>query len=242
MEQTGRFLLALGVGSLLLPHCQAQRPVIREITIDSTWAGLESSAESSLSYSRSGGQLLLEGRELDPRREAVLVTALQTRPVDEADTFRSRFPQMWLDRNAEWAARRLGLAVKPDCKSVFQAKFRNRDLVDRLFLSHLRGIFLDNDRSVVVTIRFEDGTTWVARSYSSSYYMLPWRVDRGEGEIETFDVNISKAIGELIPAGTVNRWVLLGEDVVERLASDVHMVVVSGDGLSPRPDRNAACE
>lgn len=217
-------ILALIVLAVLLGDTQpaaAEERTIETITIKSMWGGHLEYADTKLRYERGGDRLYLDRHPVDPRKVRSLIEALQSRPVEREDAFKSRISQMWLDRHARFAAEEQPFWRDPHEKAKFEALFRDRDFMAQVFAELLNIVVMDDISRVELSIRFSDGDVWSAGSDSNHLFMLPWTVHRGDKAVETFDLNIAKAIGLLLPHKANNRWRLLGEDAPDELGRQI---------------------
>lgn len=199
----------------------AEDRTVQTITVESMWGAILEQAETELVFDRQGEQLFLNRHPVDPWKIRSLVAALSMPPVTRDRAFTARVPQLWLDRHASFVAnQRMGRADTPE-RAKFEALFRDRSYMARIFDELFDTVTLDDNTWVKVHIRFADGEVWTAESSSNHLFMLPWKVHRGDMVAETFDLNIAKAVGLLLPDKAVNRWRLLGEDVPEKLGRQV---------------------
>ncbi len=219
------------------PTLVGQDRSISKITIKSSWAGLSDSARSTLKFKSRGGRLLLRGRAIHEATVTALIHALEAEPVSAEDGFDGRISQQWLDHHADWAATHIGFDGANE-ESSFRERFANRTLAMQILLWRQESIYLDNDRTLELTIKFDDGRKWSARAYSPGNYMLPWRVNRNGQDVKTYQPLIAVAIAALMPEGALNRWLLTDETVAEGLARDVSINMLIGkDGVAERiPD------
>jgi len=198
-----------------------QERTVDRMTIKSMWGGILEYSETDLAYVRRDDKIFLDLRPIDLRKVRALIDAIRTSPVAREDAFRARISQMWLDRYAHFEERQQRLWLDAQARTTFEALFRDRDFMSQMFASLFDTVTLDDNPRVELVIRFADGEEWTARSFSNHLFMLPWTVHRGDEEVETFDLNIAKAIGLLLPEEATNRWRLLGEDAPEKLGRQI---------------------
>jgi hypothetical protein len=210
--------------AVVQPDARAQDRSISNITIKSSWEGLEKSSASKLKFNLKNGQLRLKGSEIPGERVAALIEALQSPPITVEESFATGITQQWLDQHGMVAAQ-IYASDDPEYAELFYARFTDRDFMREVYLLERSVVYLDNNRSLILTIKFDDGTMWSARSYSSDNFMLPWRVATNTEEIETYNNAVSLAVGELMPQGTPNQWLLAGEGFVKRLHDDVELFI-----------------
>ena len=95
-------------------------------------------------------------------------------------------------------------------EKLFQKSFTNLNLVANVLPSLYRR---DNIRLFAfckVEIVFNDGSKLSAESYSYSVFMLPWSM---KGRRFTYNADISRAIAALLPAESVNKSTLAGDEL-----------------------------
>jgi hypothetical protein len=74
---------------------------------------------------------------------------------------------------------------------------------------------------VKVTVTFSDGKTITITSHSQSVYMLPWTIETNVANTETFNRDISLALGAILPVGSTNRERIVSDYVGIALATVV---------------------
>ncbi len=119
-------------------------------------------------------------------------------------------------------ARFLAALARPAIAELDPAKFSVPEAV-------VRGIFkttwTDDYPSVLFHVHLTGGGRVDIRSDVQRVFMLPFQVTTGEGSVETFDPELSRAISELLPDGFLGKERLLGIHSVlqcdaERLLED----------------------
>jgi hypothetical protein len=93
----------------------------------------------------------------------------------------------------------------PDQKAIFRRSYTDTNFVARVLPNLFCCRHTDDNPNVTVTIVYADGSHTILHSYSQSEFMLPWRIEWGTSNIETFNKNISVAVASMMPDKTTNR-------------------------------------
>lgn len=204
------------------PNLVAQDLTVSKITIESSWEGLDASSSANLKFKTKKGLLAFKGSAIPGERIVALLKALQSQSLTMEESFDVGITQQWLDQHGKtWGQDYEG--DDPEYAELFIARFTDREYMRKMYRYLRSRIHLDNDRALLLTITFSDGTTWSARSYSSDDYMLPWRVATGDVEFRTYNAALSVAIAELMPPDTLNRWLLAGEEFIDNLGVAIQL-------------------
>ena len=93
-----------------------------------------------------------------------------------------------------------------------------RDTVSPLDLGFFFTLTTDDYPKVEVTVIFESGEQWTARSDAQSPFMIPWTI---HGPLKSFDARIGRMIADWLPARGLNRDRLSGWGLADWIGMQV---------------------
>ncbi len=172
---------------------------------------------------RKGDKFLSNGQPVSAVQVQALVEALSAPPLTWLDMANLGITNEWLASKVEsqWSSvRARASATTATQKKLFQESFTNLNLVAYVLPTLMVEIILDAFAFCKVEIFFNDGSKLSAESYSYSVFMLPWSM-KGRGF--TYNADISRAIAALLPAESVNKSKLAGDE----LASEITYAVMN---------------
>ena len=166
------------------------------------------------------------GATIDPRPVAELIAAVLSQQIDQLD-LRRIITHNWIEANEPAAESDLLTPPTASQAALFARSFRNLDLMRKTFASYYPNVSWTDDYPLVqVVIKLEDGRSVLVFSNVQKEYMLPWRVSFGESQLVTYNEDISRAVGALLPLSAANEGRLSGA----RLATQLGRELVSSLG------------
>jgi len=200
--------MALSIGAF-----GADRPV-RQVEIDSSWGGLGKPQTFHLT-------IRADMADFDPKRVQGLVEALGATRIAHPTRGNLGLSGDWLKANARRVLSERNLNFSDEAENLQRLQidtFSDVGVVDRLLPQIFDSRHTDDYPSVRVRVTFADGTIVSAESHAQGPYMLPWTITPGG---RTYDARIARAVAALLPARTVNRDRLNGDDLPHHLADAV---------------------
>lgn len=210
---------------------EAQK-IVKRVVIQSAAGGLEAGSNTLVTIRRRGSKYLLNGQPVSAVQVQSLVDALSAPPLTKMDMTNLGITHEWLASKAEsqwplaqpgeiirtashWPpAQARGIGTTAGQKKLFQESFTNLNLVANILPYIGLSIRLDYFAYCKVEIVFNHGSKLSAESYSYSSFMLPWSM-KGRGF--TYNADISRSIVALLPAESVNKSTLAGDELASEL-------------------------
>jgi hypothetical protein len=210
---------------------EAQK-IVKRVVIQSAAGGLEAGSNTLVTIRRRGSKYLLNGQPVSAVQVQSLVDALSAPPLTKMDMTNLGITHEWLASKAEsqwplaqpgeiirtashWPpAQARGIGTTAGQKKLFQESFTNLNLVANILPYIGLSIRLDYFAYCKVEIVFNHGSKLSAESYSYSSFMLPWSM-KGRGF--TYNADISRSIAALLPAESVNKSTLAGDELASEL-------------------------
>ncbi len=215
---------------------EAQK-IVKRVVIYSYAGGLGGGSNTLVTIQRKGSKYLLNGQPVSAVQVQSLVDALSAPPLTKMDMTNLGITNEWLASKvesewprlrtgggiittaSEWPPVRVGGIEKTASqKKLFQESFTNLNLVANILPYIGLSIRLDYFAYCKVEIVFNHGSKLSAESYSYSPFMLPWSM-KGRGF--TYNADISRAIAALLPAESVNKSTLAGDELASEITSAV---------------------
>ncbi|MFN7997446.1 MAG: hypothetical protein U0Q18_27765 [Bryobacteraceae bacterium] len=200
---------------------------IRTITIRSAWGGLAPSQAPPLELviRREPDGFFADGSKIDTGLIEALVSAFRKPSLPAPKIFNLQISQEWLNENVEVAGERSvryrDIFSSSAHAATYRAAFTNYANIERLLPSLFSTIHTDDYPRVEAVIVFKGGEMWSASSNSQNAFMIPWQVNSTGHCFTTFDADLSRSVGALMPAQSVNRDRLLGESFAFQLGEAV---------------------
>ena len=201
---------------------EAQK-IVKRVVIHSSAGGLGGGSNTLVVIQRKGGKFLSDGRLVSAVQVQSLVDALSAAPLTKLDTTNLGITNEWLASKVEsqWSSvRARATEMTASQEKLFKKSFTNPNLVADVLPSLFLSIVFDLFLYCKVELVFDDGSKLSAESYSYAVFMLPWSM-KGRGF--TWNADISRAIAALLPAQSVNKETLAGDE----LASDLAYLVMA---------------
>jgi hypothetical protein len=200
--------LGLSTGAFAAGH------PVRQIDIDSRWGGLGASQAFHLTIRADKG-------DVDPMRVQALVEALAAPRMARPIRDNLGLTADWLRANAQRVLSVHDSKFSDEASNLQKLQtdtFSDVAVVDRLLPGIFDSFHTDDYPSVRIRVMFADGAAVSAESHAQGPYMLPWTVTPGG---KTYNVLIARAVAALLPAKTVNRERMNGNDLPHHLADAV---------------------
>jgi hypothetical protein len=183
---------------------------------------LGKSYNTSVAIQRRGGKYLSNGQPVSTLQVQSLAAALSAAPLTGPDMTNFGITYEWLASKVEsqWPrARARTTETTASQEKFFKKSYTDLYLVANLLPNLFISMIFDLFPYCKVEIVFDDGSKLSAESYSYSVFMLPWSM-KGRGM--TYNADISRAVASLLPAESVNKSTLAGDE----LASEVTYAVM----------------
>ena len=196
--------------------------IVKRVVIYSSMYNLGRSYDTAVIIQRKGGKYLSSGRPVSAVQVQSLVDALSAAPLTGPDMTNLGITDEWLASKVE--SQKVGsqrpnpwtptIEMTVGQEKLFQESFTNLNLVANILPYVGLSIRLDYFAYCKVELVFNDGSKLSAESYSYSVFMLPWSMkERGF----TYNADISRAIAALLPAESVNKNTLAGDELASEL-------------------------
>ena len=192
---------------------EAQK-MVKRVVIYSYAGGLGGGSNTVVTIQRRRGKFLSNGRPVSTLQVQSLVDALSAPPLPEPDMANLGITYEWLTSKVESQRPRVRARTASQEK-LFQKSFANLNLAANVLPSVFLSEISDVSAFCKVEIVFDDGSKLSAESYSYSAFMLPWSM---KGRRFTYNADISRAIAALLPAESVNKSTLAGDELASYLA------------------------
>lgn len=150
-----------------------QHPALREITIESKWAGLEAPQNLTLVVESRNGRNYLGKHVVDPKLVDALLSSLSSPSLSAPTLSNLGITEGRLEQNAGDCPR----DGAPNQKALFQQNFADPKVVEQLLLFAFQFVKFDDYPQLRVTVVFTSGQRWVSSSDSYYPFMLPWKVN-----------------------------------------------------------------
>jgi hypothetical protein len=212
----GLFLAISLVAALSVAQAKKE---VRQITIQSSWGGLGTSQNSTITILRVNGKFKSDGRTVSPKLIDALVVSLNAPPIAEPETAN-------LGITSEWLAMQIPEAEKPMAgkftdalpaqKRLFEKSFTDLSVMQKVLFDLFSYTNFDDNPFTRVEVQFQDGSALSA--FSNSYFtsMIPWKVN---STLKTYNAQISRALSALLPEKASNKERLVGQGLSEELAT-----------------------
>lgn len=201
---------------LLCATTKCQEIKWREITIESRHGGLEVSRDLRLVI-ESHNDVIVSGRHgINPDLVKKLIASLTSPMLPAPTPSNLGITDAWLKQNVPTL-----LEGAANQKTLFQDSFTDSKTVADLVPFAFKFMKFDDYPQLSVTISLKDGGQWVCSSNSYYPFMLPWKVNLGGNEENSYNADISRAIAALMPKDSLNRNRLSDEELKEWLSDAV---------------------
>jgi hypothetical protein len=196
---------------------EAQK-IVKRVVIQSAAGGLGGGSNTLVVIQRKGGKFLSDARPVSAVQVQSLVAALSAAPLTELNMTSLSITDEWLASkvDSQWSSVR-ARATETSQEKLFRKSFTNLNLVAHVLPSVLPSLLApdisDYSAFCKVEVVFNDSSKLSAESYSYSAFMLPWSM---KGRF-TFNADISRAIAALLPADSVNKSTLEGDELASQL-------------------------
>lgn len=199
----------------------AQRSVV-QVRITTSWGGLGKPEKTEVIIRKDGTSFRSGRQKIDGTLISSLVSALNEETIEEPSVPNLGITDAWLksmvnknDVSPYWAD------AAPNQKDLFVGSFTDVSTVAEVVPRLFDFVRTDDYSAAEAHVTFEDGSTISASSHSQYQFMLPWKVDRNDGAVTTFNANLSRAMAALMPNKATNRSRMTGEGLERVLAEAV---------------------
>ena len=195
---------------------EAQK-IVKRVMIYSYAGGLGGGSNTLITIQRKRNKFLSNSRPVSAVQVQSLVDALSAPPLLKPDMTNLGITQEWLASKVE--SQRIPDRTRRAEETASQEKLFDLNLIANV----LPGLFVNDITDILlfckVEIVFDHGSKLSAESYSYYPFMLPWSM---KGERFTCNADISRAVAALLPAESVNKSKLAGDE----LAYDLGFLVM----------------
>lgn len=207
----------------------AQARDVQQIKIVSSWGGLGTPRKNELVIRNTGKDYRANGDRVEKKIVDYLIAAIDEPEIKKFELSNIGITQEWLNANAtlgaeEYANHYISSGAQNQ-QELFYSSFKNLQFVEKLLPSLLRGGWTDDYPQLQVEVIEKDGSKIVVSSDEQPLFMLPFEIRRTGAEFKTFNANISRAIGSLLPKKFVNKGRLTGTGLRGKLAEKVMQMV-----------------
>jgi hypothetical protein len=223
-EFTGCFRLTLLLVLAFSACTSRAQKTVRQIEIQPGWGGLGIPQHADVIVCHTKDGFFRGGKRVGTALVLALVDALSAPTIAKPDLDNLGVTTEWLKANL--LARKQTLPHKQVAlegtvsqQELFASSFTDIAVMAKIVPNLYSYISFDDNAYVKLQVTFEDGSQITAESYSFYAFMIPWRV--GENHTETFNVNISRAVSALLPAKTIEKERLAGEEFASKLADEL---------------------
>jgi len=189
------------------------------IEIHSDWGGLGTPQNADVIIRWKDGVFVCDGKPVNAALVDGLVATLEIPIIGKPDLENLGVTPAWLKAHVASAEQKLPgkfSEASASQKELFATSFTDSALIANVVPALFQYGRLDDNPYAKVEIVFEDGSKLSAESHSYYPFLIPWRLsEKGE---ETYNANISRALSALMPAHTVNKERLAGQEFVSALA------------------------
>jgi hypothetical protein len=200
---------------------EAQK-IVKRVVIYSYSGGLGGGSNTQVVIQRKGDKFLSDGRPVSAVQVQSLVAAFSAPPLTKVDMTNLGITDEWLASKAEsqWPPARIPeTETTAGQKKLVQKSFTDLTLVESVLVPDLLiSTIFDYFAYCKVEIFFNHGSKLSAESYSYSPFMLPWTM---KGRPFTYNADISRAVAALLPAESVNKSTLAGDELASELVGEV---------------------
>ena len=195
---------------------EAQK-IVKRVVIYSYAGGLGGGSNTLVTIQRKRGKYFSNGRPVSTLQVESLAAALSAPPLTKPDMTNLGITYEWLASKVE--SQRPGVRTRTASQEkLFKKSFTNLNLVANVLPSVFLRILSDYFAFCKVEIVFNHGSKLSAESYSDSPFMLPWSM---KGRRFTYNADISRAVAALLPAESVNKSTLAGDELASELTGEV---------------------
>jgi hypothetical protein len=211
----------------VLPACRTQN--VTKIVIRSVWVGMdfESSKGDRLEIVCQGKKCASRGKPVPLEDITALLQVLAAPPLPQAELPNLGLTQQWLNENAKSLRGERGCDFAQEHKTLLTSRFTNLQEVQQLLPVLLNPGITDDYPFVRIEILKNGETMWLLGSSSQSHLfmlpwditaqkkssMLPWGSTTSTKTFVSYNAEIGRSIGKLLPEGFVNRDRLAGADL-----------------------------
>jgi hypothetical protein len=191
---------------------------VKTITIRSGWGGLGASKDMTVQIIHTPGGFSQGGKLIDGKLVQALVAAVDAPRVAKPNAANLGITTEWLNAQVNsLKPRAFSQASKttPGQLALFKEKFTDLDTVSTVVPNLWRYTSFDDYPGARVVIEYDDGLKVTASTHSYYVFMIPWQVDRQDGE--TYNADISRAVAALLPKNSVNKERLGGGGLAGKL-------------------------
>jgi hypothetical protein len=208
--------------AVVLSHCTHVQPreLPSRVLIDAKWRGLGEPIDEHLDLVRTDNGYKQGSQFVDASVIRNLLDAMSAPPIQRDEALRGLASTRWLADTSKDSYRVLTDAqgaCSPAARDLFERTYTNPQESIAALRSHYDSRHTDDFPSLVVDMRFEDGTSLVATTHSQHAMMLPWSVDRQT----TWNPQISRSLGYILPNTWKQRERLSDESLATQLALEV---------------------
>jgi hypothetical protein len=178
---------------------------------------------TEIAIRKEGDVYILNGQAVDPNLIALLVSALTAPANPELNLDDIGVTPAWLKEHAASVAQRVSettfIGHEHVPQAALESTFADPAIMDKLILElfdRRHYMCFDCTRylpNVTVAVTFDDGSKLSASTTSESPFMLPWRMSKAAA----YNADISRSVAALLPDKSVNRSLLLAENLDMRL-------------------------
>jgi len=210
---------------------------VKLVTIESRWGGLGKPKNTEVLIRNQNGKFVgSDGRTVSTLSIESLLQSFSGSAVERPLSSNLGITQAWLNDNVEPATEKFRPSryslhfIQYD--STYRAAFTNLSFIDSLLPSIFRGFHTDDNLRVGVEVTLTNDNVWSAVSESQYEFMIPWRIKALGRTFTSYDANLSRAAGALLPDQGANRARLIGERFNHTLANQV-MAHIEEQWMSP---------
>src|SRR5689334_3308025 len=203
----------------------AQSITPTEIKIVSSWNGLGPWARDELIITRKGTDYYTDGKKVDAQLVRNLIDALNAPTIPQIDLPNLGITQAWLDANAEKGVKEYADAYysssAKNLQALYLSTFKNLSFMKSLVASLYPGMWTDDYPRLEIKVTNDNGTRLFATSEAKQVLMLPWTITKNGQESKSYNANIARAVGTLLPEKFANKERLSDENLTRVLAEAV---------------------
>ena len=203
----------------------AQSIAPTEIKIVSSWNGLGPWARDELIITRKGTDYYTDGKRVDTALVRNLIDALNAPTIPRIDLPNLGITPAWLNANAEKGVKEYADAYysssAPNLQALYLSNFKNLSFMKGVVASIYWIGWTDDYPRLEIRVTNDNGTTLFATSEAQQVFMLPWKITKNGQEAKSYNANIARAVGALLPDKFANKERLSDENLTRVLAEAV---------------------
>jgi hypothetical protein len=239
---TVKVLLCLYLATITLRRADTQGLVhnasqVRTVEIEPEWSGHRAQNASGIlirrdqhlfqrSWHTANG--LTGSDEVAESTIEALVRALQSPTFTAPNVTNLGITPSWLAKEASEDPKptsdRMDVSNEKQ-RAFFQRSVTDMSIVEKLLPGVVAERWTDDGAWVHISIVFSDGTQWKAETTALPPFMLPWVSTVSGRTTRTYNADISRAVADLLPPGTVNKDRLAGVGLGRLISSAVEQSV-----------------